>query len=148
MRRLRASKKRTLAHSSGVGRSRPAYLFVYGTLTRGEKLHKHLRKIPGARFVGPARIRGELYSIPGDEYPGAVQNGNAGGFVHGELYLLSRPDPALRLLDQLEGCDEGLFRRQRAEAFAAWGKRPAWVYFYARPLKGAELIPSGHFNRS
>jgi gamma-glutamylcyclotransferase (GGCT)/AIG2-like uncharacterized protein YtfP len=121
---------------------------VYGTLVRGQKLHRYLEGTPGARFVGEAKIRAQLYAIPGKGYPGAVQNGGKNGFVYGELYRLSNPGPALKLLDELEGCAEGLFKRVAVDVLFVRGKRKAWAYFYAKPLRDAEPIPSGIYRHS
>lgn len=137
------------AKASGRARRRtPAYLFVYGTLARGEKLHPHLMKISGTRFVGEGKIQGELYALPGEDYPGAVLSHDKRRFVHGEIYRISRTVPALRALDELEGTNEGLFRRKIVDVLANGGKRKAWAYLYVQPLEDARLIPSGNFRRA
>ncbi len=126
--------------------TRPAHLFVYGTLMRGHSLHKFLAKKGQAEFVGKARIRGRLYRLRRGRYPGAVLAGRAHGFVHGELYRINDPPSALKLIDRIEGCDEGLFRRRRVDVWANGSKIRAWTYFYARSLEGAERIPTGRYD--
>jgi len=71
------------------------YVFVYGTLRRGDDNDITLRQ-PVPRFVGEACIAGTLYHL--GAYPGAVLGGS--GVVLGEVYAIS---PALeRDLDELE----------------------------------------------
>jgi gamma-glutamylcyclotransferase (GGCT)/AIG2-like uncharacterized protein YtfP len=120
-------------------------LFVYGTLMRGHGLHRDLARLPGIRYVGKARIRAKLYKLPGRDYPAAVPSLKENQFVQGELYSLSDPHKTLRVLDQLEEVDEGLFRRRRTDVWLNGKKTSAWSYFYARPLNGAKLIPAGKF---
>ena len=147
MRQTRTSRTRVRFRVAGAGRVGPAYLFVYGTLARGQQLHGHLKRFPGNRFMGEAKIRGELYAIPKQSYPGAVKSSSKNGFVFGELYKLSNPDATLKQLDAIEGCAEGLFQRVVVDVFSNAGKKKAWAYFYAQPLKDAELIPSGVFQQ-
>ena len=147
MRQTRTSRTRVRLRAARASRLPPPYLFVYGTLARGRELHGHLKRPPGTRFVGEAKIRAELYSIPNQSYPGAVERGGKNGFVFGELYKLSNPDATLKKLDEIEGCAEGLFRRVVVDVFSDAGKTKAWAYFYAQPLKDAELIPSGVFRQ-
>jgi gamma-glutamylcyclotransferase (GGCT)/AIG2-like uncharacterized protein YtfP len=121
------------------------YLFVYGTFLPGGRRHRHLRRLGAAR-VGAAWMRARLYRIPGADYPGAVPAEGGREKVWGDLYRLERPGAALRLLDRIEGVEEGLFRRQVVIVHAAGGVREkAWTYFYARPLEGAERIVNGRY---
>jgi gamma-glutamylcyclotransferase (GGCT)/AIG2-like uncharacterized protein YtfP len=141
-------RRRVARKTNTTGRSRrgaPAYLFVYGTLTKGEKRHPQLMKIAGTRFVAEGKMRGELYALPGEDYPGAVLTSDKKRFVYGEIYHLSSPLPDLRTLDKLEGTEEGLFRRKIVEVLSNGSKRRAWTYLYARPVEDARLIPSGIF---
>jgi len=123
-------------------------LFVYGTLARGQQLHDYLSRVSGTQFIGEGKIQGELYALPGEDYPGAVLNLRKKHFVRGELYEMAEPATMLRLLDGVEGCDEGLFRRQLVDVWINGGKRRAWTYLYAQPLREAQLIPSGDFRQA
>lgn len=97
------------------------YLFVYGTLRRGQALHHELVKAQ-AEFVAVARMRGRLCSL--GRYPGALAEGDQ--VIVGELYRLPTPQPALERLDTVEG-DE--FRRAVVRVFVAGGGiRRAWAY--------------------
>jgi gamma-glutamylcyclotransferase (GGCT)/AIG2-like uncharacterized protein YtfP len=119
-------------------------LFVYGTLMRGGALHRYLVEA-GARAAGRGTIRGQLYRIPGASYPGAIASDDERDRVHGELYRLPRPAENLRLLDQVEGCRTGLFRRDLVEVLSPGTKRLAWTYFYSRPLGSALRLMSGRY---
>ncbi len=147
MAKVGAKAQITAKSSNGARRHRPAYLFVYGTLARGQRLHRYLKKIPGVRFRGEGKIQGELYVLPGEDYPGAILSSDRSLFVLGELYEIPEPSAAFRLLDKVEGCDEGLFRRRLVEVIAAGNRTKAWTYLYAQPLQDAKLIPSGEFRK-
>lgn len=120
-------------------------LFVYGTLMRGRSLHKFLTRQARAEFMGTAKARGRLYRLHNRRYPGAILNGRGTSFVYGELYRVNEPEPTLRALDHLEGCDEGLFRRRLVDVWTNGSKTKAWAYVYARPLDRARPIPAGRF---
>jgi gamma-glutamylcyclotransferase (GGCT)/AIG2-like uncharacterized protein YtfP len=149
---MKARVKETLSSRSAGSKSRvgriPAklqYLFVYGTLKRGAKSHGQLRG-HGVRFVGPARIRAELYRLSGQDYPGVVLTSVPNRFVKGDLFVLRNPQETLRDLDKFEGVDEGLFRRELVNVQRQGRRFKAWTYLYARPLTNANLIPTGIYS--
>jgi gamma-glutamylcyclotransferase (GGCT)/AIG2-like uncharacterized protein YtfP len=135
------TKQKTAEQSQSVR------LFVYGTLKRGHSLHKFLANKGRAQFVGKAKARGRLYQLYGRRYPGAVLTSRAHEFVHGELYQINDPRTTLKLIDRIEGCDEGLFRRRMVDVWTNGSKTKAWTYFYARALDGATPIPTGRYDR-
>jgi gamma-glutamylcyclotransferase (GGCT)/AIG2-like uncharacterized protein YtfP len=118
-------------------------LFVYGTLKRGGELHAELAS-EKVRFLGPAKIQGRLFRISGESYPGAVPADNE-QYIKGELYELHQPAETLRKIDEVEGCDEGLFERKLVNVWIGSKKMKAWAYFYSKPLKKSPPITSGHF---
>jgi gamma-glutamylcyclotransferase (GGCT)/AIG2-like uncharacterized protein YtfP len=121
------------------------WLFAYGTLKRRGRLHGQLVS-QGARYHGRARIRGRLFRISGVSYPGAVPT-RSEDFITGELYELEIPAAALKKIDELEGCDEGLFVRKLVSTWAEDDRRHrAWAYFYAKPLRKSRPLPSGRFS--
>jgi gamma-glutamylcyclotransferase (GGCT)/AIG2-like uncharacterized protein YtfP len=121
------------------------WLFAYGTLKRHGRLHGQLVS-QGARYRGRARIRGRLFRISGASYPGAVPS-RSDDFIAGELYELEIPAEALKKIDRLEGCDEGLFVRKLVSTWAEDDrKHRAWAYFYAKPLRKSRPIPNGRFS--
>ena len=134
------------AHSAAASiRPERAYLFVYGTLMRGQRSHRELVRNRDARFAGPAKIQGELYKLRNANYPGAVPTTRPDSFVHGQLYVLRHAERTLQALDEFEGCGEGLFRRAVADVWTHDRKIKAWTYFYARPLQQADLVPNGRY---
>ena len=58
----------------------------------------------------------------------------------------NRVQEALRKIDEVEGCDEGLFERRLVDVWNGNKKTKAWAYFYAKPLKKSPPIASGHFS--
>lgn len=120
-----------------------AFLFVYGTLKKGGELHAEL-KSQGSRFVGAGKIKGRLFRIRGESYPGALPSSGR-EYVQGELYKLEQPRQALKKLDAIEGCDEGLFVRKRVDAWIGSKKVRVWTYFYGQDAHTSKRIPSGSF---
>src|SRR6202012_1008121 len=76
------------------------YLFVYGTLLDADNefavfMRKH------CRFVKKGKFKGRLYDI--GEYPGAVSDFKADGYVHGSIYLMDNAPLILQKLEDYEG---------------------------------------------
>lgn len=118
-------------------------LFVYGTLKRGGENHRQLAA-HAPRFLGEGRIRGRLFRIKGESYPGAAPTASR-RYVRGELYELTRPDKALKKLDKFEGTDEGLFVRKLADVWIGGQRKRAWTYFYPGRRDKGSAISSGRF---
>ena len=120
------------------------YVFVYGTLRRGDDNDITLRQ-PVPRFVGEACIAGTLYHL--GAYPGAVLGGS--GVVLGEVYAIS---PALeRDLDELEAVypqqtDEYAKREIPVEVA---GRTLRCIVYELNPqyLAGAPRLPGGDWVR-
>jgi gamma-glutamylcyclotransferase (GGCT)/AIG2-like uncharacterized protein YtfP len=118
-------------------------VFVYGSLRRGGGAHVLLR--PVGQCLGPASIAGRLYDL--GPYPAARPTRRPAERVHGELYRLTRP-AALAALDRYEAHESvssgvGEYRREAVPVRHAGRRRLAWVYWYARPLRGARRLPAG-----
>lgn len=120
-----------------------ALLFVYGSLKQGGKLHHELAAM-GARFIGPARMQGELFHVKGESWPGAFP-ANSEGYIHGELYKLINPIRNLKLLDRIEGTAQGLFTRETVDVWAGNRRMRAWMYAFNHPERKADRIASGNF---
>lgn len=122
------------ARSRARSKRAPAWLFVYGTLMRGEPLSHVLRGV--ARFEGEGRARGTLVSF--GDYPGLLEGG---GWVRGEVYALDDPY-RLPIVDREE--EEYNFVRRRTDVAMIDGRRVrAWVYRYSGPRASSTLIPGG-----
>jgi gamma-glutamylcyclotransferase (GGCT)/AIG2-like uncharacterized protein YtfP len=126
---------------------RPAAIFTYGTLMRGEPSH-HLLAARVRRAHGAAQVIGASL-IQLDWYPGLVLGGGNGP-VHGELYELDDPTAALETLDSYEdfsGYDsEGsLYRRSLISALTSGGSNLAWTYVYLGDADAYPLVPSGRW---
>jgi gamma-glutamylcyclotransferase (GGCT)/AIG2-like uncharacterized protein YtfP len=113
-----------------------ARLFVYGTLRRGSN-NKFARLLAAhARFIGPARIAGRLYSF--GSYPGATPSDTPGEWVRGEIFRLDQPARILPALDAYEGRK---YERTIALVHPASGIRiNAWVYFHRGKPTGPRII--------
>lgn len=109
------------------------FLFVYGTLKKGQSAHQLLE--PRARFVCSGLMRGRLYDL--GPYPVAQKASGPGQEFAGELYELNDPSALLDALDRYEGAGEhaagerGYFR-SRADVLGCDRRTyRAWVYLYA-----------------
>lgn len=117
--------------------SAPTFIFVYGTLKRGGSNHHFMA---AQRFVAEARTPPGfvLYALEG--YPGMVADSSDRNGVVGEIWAI---DPAgLAALDELEGVDEGLYRRARvplAPPHDAWSVE---TYLYNQSLAGRARLGS------
>lgn len=118
-------------------------LFVYGTLMRGKEHHRQLAEHQ-VRFLGEGKIRGRLFRIKGESYPGAAPT-TSRRYVRGELYELKNPDKALKKLDKFEETDEGLFVRKLADVWVGREKMKAWTYFYPGRKDKELAIANGRF---
>ncbi|AGY58938.1 gamma-glutamylcyclotransferase family protein [Gloeobacter kilaueensis] len=110
------------------------YLFVYGTLRRGEGNHPLLTG--RTTFAGPASCHGFLYTVE-DRYP-VLRLDKSGPAVVGELYC---PIDAARSqlfanLDRLEGVDEGLYQPEVLEQSSG-----SWLVYTAGPALVAYCQP-------
>ena len=113
-------------------------LFAYGTLMRGEPLHRTLSR--GATLLDAgASVAGRLVDF--GRWPGLVAGA---GRARGELYRVH--DAALLpVLDRTEGVQ---FVRRRTVVTQSDGRRVrAWVYRYAGPHTTAPVLRQGDWRR-
>jgi gamma-glutamylcyclotransferase (GGCT)/AIG2-like uncharacterized protein YtfP len=106
------------------------HLFVYGTLKRGKQRHRYLA---GQKFVATVRTQPiyRLYNL--GEYPGLVGCAN-GLSIEGELWDVD--DACLKKLDQVEGCDVGLYCRGPVELAPPHDSLCPATYFYEKSVDG------------
>lgn len=108
-------------------------VFVYGSLKRGYALH-HL--LSTAKYLGTAHSLPLYRLFDLGRYPGLVEWPD-GVEVAGELYEITAEE--LRILDEAEGVDEGLYARrtihlQPPAAGETFSRVEAW--FWLRPVAG------------
>lgn len=115
-----------------------AGLFVYGTL-RPEGSRWPILEPLAARHR-PATASGDLYDT-GLGFPAARFGGE--GVVVGDLVTLHSLDEAVRVLDEVEGVERGLFERVRVEVRSGGEIDEVWSYAYLPPVEGLEPIPDG-----
>ena len=113
----------------------PSFLFVYGTLRRGFRLHHHLNRL-GAQLIGTGKVQAELFDL--GEFPGARMSAKPGRELDGELYRLKVVERSLRVLDRVEGYfprspGRSLFQRGLADVKLPNGeRRTACIYWLKR----------------
>jgi gamma-glutamylaminecyclotransferase len=107
-------------------------LFAYGTLKRGQSRHRYLT---GQEFLGAARTRPlyRLYNL--GDYPGLVERSD-GRSIEGELWDVDRD--CLALLDAVEGCDDGLYRRANIQLLPPHDQLTVSSYFYEKTIDGMD----------
>jgi gamma-glutamylcyclotransferase (GGCT)/AIG2-like uncharacterized protein YtfP len=122
------------------------WLFVYGTLMRGECRHGALGGRMNVLEVEPAEVPGRLVNC--GTYPGFLNDPGGGSVVKGELVRMRDVKETLALVDRIEGFlgdaqPDSLFDRTLVEARTATGRTQlAWIYVLADPT-GFPEIPSG-----
>ncbi len=100
------------------------WLFVYGTLKPGERLHSLIERF--VKSKQPAKIFGKLADL-GGAYPGLMF-----GLGHVKGVLLELDAAALEITDRIEGVDHGLFRRKRTLSATKDGVQWCITYEFAR----------------
>ena len=132
---------------SSTRKERDLPLFVYGTL-------RPFVRIPMARWLteagvhlGTARTRGRLYDL--GPYPGLVRARCRGDWVVGDLYRLTAPRAAFKVLDRYEGGPRGRgfprFARRRCAVEWRGRRIAAWTYVYQPPIFSPHRVPSGDY---
>lgn len=122
-------------------------LFVYGTLLQpGNPFADYLSQ--NCSYVSSGKIKGVLYDI--GDYPGAVINNNADGYIHGDIYKLHHPEQNLKVIDYYEGFgpeqdQPNLYIRTLTSIETGKGFIDAWMYLYNLPVDGLLLIRSGNY---
>lgn len=113
-------------------------LFVYGTLKKGGSNHG---------FMAEQRFLGEAHSDPGfslidlGDFPGLVPCDDDQAGVVGEVWSVDQA--CLTALDQLEGVDEGLYRRAPIHLSPSFEQGVVETYFFAGSLLGRKRLAGG-----
>lgn len=106
-------------------------LFVYGTLKRDCKNHRHLA---GQTYVGEARTAPGFRLHDLGDYPGMTADPADREGVTGEVWDVDAD--ALARLDEFEGVAEGFYRRAPVALRAPFDRDEVHAYLYARPVEG------------
>lgn len=128
--------------------ARGEYIFVYGTLRRGERadLDKYEGSF-GVKFIGTDEINGELYHL--GSYPGLKLPDGAGEFnsdkpgVTGDVFSIA-DESITAILDAYEGYPH-LYDRTTTGTRQG---RTVWVYTYTPEARPEALIKSGDWQRN
>jgi gamma-glutamylcyclotransferase (GGCT)/AIG2-like uncharacterized protein YtfP len=104
-------------------------VFVYGTLKRGGANH-HL--LAGQEFAGAARTQPGFALYDLDGYPGMVADAEAREGITGEVWRVD--DACIVLLDELEGTEEGLYRREAVALDPPFSNQTVEAYLYLRSV--------------
>lgn len=124
------------------------FVFVYGTLMKdsGEEWQDKVE----AQYRGRGEMRKAiLYDL--GKYPGAIPSESSDESVKGEVYELSHPQSAMKVLDEyeeyfpLKGRKSLFFRAAVPVSLDGRTRKHAWVYFYNGPTDKAHRIPTGDF---
>ena len=120
------------------------YVFVYGTLRRGE-VNDINRRHPAPTFLGLARIRGALYDL--GPYPGAILGGE--GWVQGEVYAIGPElEHQLDLLEEVAPRPSGEYTRRHLDVDVAGRSLSCLIYEIASArVRGRPRIASGDWRQ-
>lgn len=104
--------------------TRPALVFIYGTLKRG---HCRAAMLAGQRFLGTARTAPNYRLVNCGTYPGLVPAAPGLGIaVLGEVWEVDRD--CLAALDAEEGIDAGLYQRAGIDLEGHWPHVEGYLY--------------------
>jgi len=132
----------------GMTEEKSSYLFVYGTLLDESAPYGAYLK-ENSSFLAEGKFKGELYDI--GNYPGAISNPDAGGFVHGAVFNINDPAAVLNELDDYEGFGDAFlqpneFVRALVSIETATGPLNCWAYLYNHSIKPSQRIQSGKYS--
>jgi gamma-glutamylcyclotransferase (GGCT)/AIG2-like uncharacterized protein YtfP len=143
-------------YSAGLGFERVAaalkaesteHLAFYGSLMTGLDAMDEVEVSDKIEFVGPCRIRGDLYDL--GAYPGLV---DGDGTVVGELYAIREGCMSvLHRLDRFEHYDpsdqEGSLYVRSCVRLLEPEDTDAWLYVYTQDVSGRQTVSSGDWQR-
>ncbi len=105
-------------------------LFVYGTLKRGQPRHRYLAE---QTFVATAATRPAYRLFSVGDYPALVHRAD-GLSIEGELWEVY--DACLRMLDRVEGVEQGLYAREPIELLPPHDGPNVATYVYCLSVDG------------
>lgn len=115
-------------------------IFVYGTLKRGGSNHAFLT---GQNFIQSARTVPGYSLVHLRDFPGMISDDTDQAGVAGEIWKVDAA--CLEKLDDLEGVDEGLYRRESIRLRDFPAEECVQTYLYAGDISGRSRLPHGHW---
>lgn len=125
------------------------FIFVYGTLRKQTASSMHHLIADDCEYFSDGVLRGKLYEVSG--YPGAIESGDAGDKVSGELYKMLDRKRVLARLDDYEECSDRFpvpheYRRKLISIELTGGASVvAWVYLYNHDVSKLRQITTGNY---
>lgn len=128
--------------------SKALYVFVYGTLRRGERADlARSQKAFDAEFICKDEINGRIYHLgafPGVKTEAYDAFDPSAPRIIGEVFLIKTP-ALMSILDHYEGYDEeapdqGLYNRVEVRTKGGY---KVWVYTYNHPVTDEQRIETG-----
>jgi gamma-glutamylcyclotransferase (GGCT)/AIG2-like uncharacterized protein YtfP len=123
-----------------VSESGHALIFVYGTLKRGGSNHAFLI---GQTFLQSARTVAGYSLVHLRDFPGMIPDEMDRIGVAGEVWKVDLT--CLAQLDDLEGVDEGLYRREAIQLQGFSENERVETYLYAGDILDRPRLPHGHW---
>lgn len=116
------------------------FVFVYGTLKRGGSNHALML---GQKFLGETRTKAGFVLVQLGAYPGMIRDGTDTTGVSGEVWAVD--ERTIAQLDDLEGLDEGLYRRELISLPPPFAEKKIETYVYARDVADKPRIKDGYW---
>ena len=124
------------------------HIFVYGTLRKESNSPMTSVLTEHCDYVSEGMIQSKLYEVDG--YPGAVESGQPGDMVHGELHRIINPELLLQL-DEYEECSAHFphpheyVRKQLPVTLPTNEQVQSWVYIYNHDVSQLTRIEHGDY---
>lgn len=115
-------------------------IFVYGTLKRGGSNHAFMS---GQKFLCETRTHAGFALVQLKSYPGMIRDPKDTLGVSGEVWAVDAA--ALARIDELEGVEEGLYRREPISLPPPFSEKKIETYIYARDIAGQPRIEDGNW---
>lgn len=120
--------------------SAQSLVFVYGTLKRGGSNHAFLA---GQTFVRSARTVAGYSLVHLNDFPGMILDETDTSGVGGEIWSVDAA--CLAGLDELEGIEEGLYRREPIHLQTIHTHEIVQAYLYAGDVAGRPRLAGGQW---
>lgn len=97
-----------------------------------------------SELIGSGYLQGKLFKV--SWYPGAVLSEDQSDKVHGSVFKLANNEFVIKKLDEYEGIEEGLYKRESVKVVLKDNSDiKCWVYLYNQSTENLKQILSGNF---